>query len=322
MPSMKEMTYLARDFWRVSTGRDYFHRHQGLGAYFRDPRCYYIDFTAKAQWEGEFVENVPAIYVPAWGKHVTQAVMVVQYGLGCMDRYFLEGDPAALEGVRQVSSWIPRHLRQEGFLDNRFQELNPRDTFYSNNSALTEGEALSFCVRAIQNKLVPAPAIEELRASVETIARNMMLPLDKMGTVLRRADGVYLCEYCRKDEHVVLNGWIIAAFGLRDYVQFCGDAAASSMLEATLQTLVTALPDYQLPNGWTYYDNKGLICSPFYHAAHISLLDALDKLQGDPRIKTVLERCRRANGPLNRVRYTLQRAVCKLCEKTLFAGKA
>ena len=109
---------------------------------------------------------------------------------------------------------------------------------------------------------------------------------------------------------------------MRDYVAYRADPAVESILEATLHTLFRVLSDYQLPNGWTYYDNKGLICSPFYHMYHIALLEALRRITSEPKIETVLAHCRRAGSPLNRVRYTLVRAAVKLREKGVFAGEA
>jgi hypothetical protein len=320
MPSLKEIAFLARDFWRVSSGRDYFHGPQRVGAYFRDPRCYYIDFTPKADWHGAFVDEVPAIFVPALGRHLTQGVMVIQYGLGCLDRALLTGDPVALEGVRRVGEWIPRHLLPEGYLPNRYVDINPHEAFHSDNGALTMGEALSFSVRVIENRMLPEASLERLRDALRTMAASMIRPLEAAGTVLRREDDVYLCEFCRKDGYVVLNGWIFAIFGLRDYAQHSGDPEVRSTLEATLRTLLRALPGFLLPNGWTYYDNRRLICSPFYHAAHVELFDALHRLTGAPIVAGILERARAANGRLNRVRYTMVRAAAKLREKALVAG--
>src|SRR5206468_12720880 len=107
-----------------------------------------------------------------------------------------------------------------------------------------------------------------------------------------------------------------------DYAWHSGDPAVGATLEATQRTLMRVLPDFLLPNGWTYYDNRRLVCSPFYHAAHVEQFDALYRLTRDPTVAGVLERSRRAGGPLNRVRYTLVRAAAKLREKALVAGHA
>jgi hypothetical protein len=306
---------MARDFWHVSTGRDYFHQPQRLGSYFRDRRCYYNDLTGKALWHGTNLDGLPALYVPAWGRSVTSPVMVLQYGLGCIDRFFVEGDRSYLDKVSRVVRWLLQALLPDGSLENRLHTGPRAYRFYSGNSCMVQGQALSFSLRVIRNQLVGEPAVSALAARVHDMFSIMASPLDKGGTALWENDDVQLCEYCRVDNYVILNGWIFGIFGLFDYVDYCKDDRAKDFLQATLGTLGRTLGAYRLPNGWSYYDNKGRISSPFYHELHISLLDALYRLTNDERYHATLESFGAANTWPKKVRYTAGKVLDRLADK-------
>jgi hypothetical protein len=310
---------MARDFWGVSTGRDYFHKPQPLGAYFRDKRCYYNDMTGKAFWNGTYVDGVPALYFPAWEEFMTLPVMVLQYGLGCMDRFFLEGDPAYLNKVSRVVEWMRRTILPDGSFDSMWNKGHKGVQFHSGNSCMVQGEALSFSLRVIQNQLVAEPALSNLAGRVPDMFSSMARSLDEGGTTLLDGDDLYLCEYCRTDNYVVLNGWIFAIFGLIDYVEYCQNSQANNFLQATLTTLAKMLSTYMLPNGWSYYDNKGRIASPFYHQLHISLLEALYRLTDKKQFYTTLMALRAANTLPNKARYTVVKVMDRITDKHVYA---
>jgi hypothetical protein len=315
---IKELLFMARDFWSVSTGRDYFHQPQPLGPYFRDSRCYYNDLTGKAFWPGTYLDGVPALYIPAWGGYTTLPVMVLQYGLGCVDRFFLEGDRSYLNSVSRVVGWLLQSLLPNGSLDSRMNERLSCYQFHSSNSCMVQGEALSFSLRVIRNKLVDEPAISELAARVHDIFSSMATPLEKGGTALWEEDKVYLCEYCRLDNYVVLNGWIFAIFGLIDYFDYCKDPQVKGLLDVTLGTLRGALTAYQLRDGWSYYDNKRRISSPFYHELHVSLLDALYRLTNDEEFQTTLKSFRAASTFPNKAWYTVVKIRDRISDKNVY----
>lgn len=320
MPSVRELVYLARDFWGAALGRDYFHRLQMLGLHWKETRCYYNDLRHKADWTGKSIDGVPAVFIPAWNKHVQMPVTVLQYGLGSMDRYFTGAGEACLANVRAVATWIHRQSSPEGFFDIPLSQLDPQHRYHSNNCAMALGEALSFCARAIQYRLVDEQTAEQLESAAQRILTNMLTPVEERGTALYRGDDVYLCEFCRTDDYVVLNGWIFAVFGLIDWLRFRPDEHAQTRLDATIATMRRSVTDFILPNGWSYYDNKGLICSPFYHHLHISLLDAMFRLTRHTEFGQAQERLARAFTPCNRLRYTATRVLSKLRDRYVYLG--
>ncbi len=49
---------------------------------------------------------------------------------------------------------------------------------------------------------------------MQAVADNMIKPIEESGTLAFDGHDVYICEYCRRDNTVALNGWICGVFGL------------------------------------------------------------------------------------------------------------
>jgi hypothetical protein len=79
---------------------------------------------------------------------------------------------------------------------------------------------------------------------------------------------------------------------------------------------------FQRADGWTYYDNKGRICSPFYHDLHIVLVDAMSRLTGAREFAENMDRAKAANRPVNRMRYTAYKILEKLRDKQAYGSQA
>ncbi|NQU26226.1 MAG: hypothetical protein HQ567_33480 [Candidatus Nealsonbacteria bacterium] len=321
MRNIKELLFLARDYYRYLRGKDYFRQPQPLGAHFRDDRCYYNDLTGKAAWDGTYIDGVPALRVATNGSDAVLPVTVLLYGLGSMDRYFLEDRREFIDNVRNAAAWMIANVLPEGHYNNHLKESTDQDEFYSSNSAMTQGLALSFAVRTVTHELVDQQTADELRGLIRTLVGNMLLPVARRGTALHEGDDLFLMEFCRKDHTIVLNGWIFALFGLIDYTGFCHDEQAEAGLKTSLSTMAKVLPEYQLPNGWSYYDNAGRICSPFYHNLHIALLDAMHRLTGEPVFAQCRDVSRQANRRWNRVVYTVNKIKDKLLDRDVYTSQ-
>jgi hypothetical protein len=314
MRNLRELSHLGRDFTRYLRGKDYFHVPQGLGHYFQDDRCYYNDLTKKADWPGAHRENLPVMHWVASGEDVVWPIMVLLYGLGSIDKYLTGGGDRYLQQAQAVCRWMPAQLLPQGYFDNRWSSLDPELAFYSNNSAMCQGLAISFATRALRCKLVDRDACRRLDELMEAIKTNMLAPLDREGTSLRTPEGLFFLEFCRKDQLVVLNGWIFAVFGLVDYLKHRQDPQTAALLDETLATMIAVLPRYCLPSGWSLYNSEGRISSPFYHDLHIALLDALFRLTARDAFRDYAQSFRRANCAWNRCRYTLLKMRDKLTD--------
>jgi len=312
MRSLREFLYLARDFWRFQTGNDYFRQPQGLGMYFQDKRCYYNDLRGKALWNGAFVENVPALFVPSSRTNIVSPCMVLLWGLGNLDRFFLEKDPVFAQHVQHAVSWLLAHVLPEGYWHSDIIRSDPGHYYYSNNSAMNQGLALSFLTRVVENQLVDASQEKQVLALMQKVFLNMLAPIQEGGTTLLRGNDLFLCEFSRKDGNVVLNGWIFAWFGLFDYVTFSHNPTAEKISNQTVETMQLWLPKFQLPNGWSYYDSSGRCCSPHYHYLHINLLDAMYRITGITDFRENMRILQKANTLLNRLRYTFKKIMDKM----------
>lgn len=310
-----DVIYRGRDLFRVLRQTEDSYHPDLLGRYFTDRRSYFIDFRSTTRWSGAYRDNVPVVYVPSWSRAVFFPMTIVHYGLGSIDRYFETREQAYLENVRHVASWLLAHCKeQHGYFDNLFREIDTSShvEYYSNNSAMTQGQAISFLTRVAQHGLLPQFANDAWHLATR-LYRNMILPLEHGGGTLYRDGRVYLCEYCRKDDHVVLNGWIYALFGLYDYCAAFADSEAEVQLQATLNTLTQEIGNFVMPhNNWSYYDNKGRFCSPTYQVTHINQLDALFRLTKREAFREAHEKLLRGNNRYNRLKYTSKKVLEKL----------
>jgi len=315
MRNINELLYLGRDFFRYLRGTDYFHQPQGLGRHFQDDRCYYNDLTKKADWTGVRRDGLPVLHVAASGQGIVLPIMALLYGIGSVDKYFAGAGDKYLDQAQSVCRWLLTNILPQGCFDNAWSSLDPKyDFYYSNNSAMCQGLAISFAVRVIRYELADQDTRQRLEAILESVKSNMLAPVDQEGASLRTPEGLFLLEFCRKDNYVVLNGWIFAVFGLIDYLKHRQDSQAAAFLDDTLSTMIAVLPRYCLRNGWSLYDNEGRISSPFYHDLHISLLDAMHRLTNQSAFRDHMQLFRRANHTFNKCRYTLVKMRDKLTD--------
>ena len=322
MKSLKNYGYLALDFWRYAHGKDYFRQSQGLGPHFRDARCYYNDLTGKALWNGEVQNGVPVLYFPSSGKSVANPCMILLWALGSLDRYFLEGEVGFLDNAGYAARWLLENVRSEGYWDGGVAGSDPSHDYYSDNSSMNQGLALSFLTRILQNELLNHSLRLELDVLTRRVLDTMLQPIEQGGTARERGEDLYLYEFAYMDECVVFNGWVYGIFGLWDHACRTADPVTQRQLDKTLATLKRTLPLFIRSDGWSYYDTQGRIASPFYHDLHISLLEALQLLTGDSAFREPMQIFQKVNNRKNRLIYTLNKIKDKLFDKQLYSSQA
>lgn len=285
MQSPRELIHLIRDFRRTLRGDDYFHQAQPIGVHFSDRRGYFNDFRGKFAWPGETRNGVPLLSVPKLGASLEFPIMILQYGLGAHDCWLTDPNVEAEKAVIDVTRWILRNLETEDCFDNLFPTLHHHQKFYSSNSGMAQGECLSFLHRAARTGFFGDQETEHLRELCDRLYRNMTLPIEEGGTVFTEGEREYFCETCRIDGHVVLNGWIYALFGLYDHGTLGDSPEAKERFEQGVQHLEDTIADYQLDDGWSYYDSHGAIASPYYQQLHVHLLDAISRISNSSTLK-------------------------------------
>lgn len=319
MRKLRDIAFLARDFNRVVRGTDYFHQPLGLGKFFNDRRCYYSDMRGKARWNGPKDGGVPLLYVPALKRYIQFPIMILQYGLGSMDRWFTEGDTTCREQAIAAIQWTLSSLNSHGAFANYFPQILPTEPFHSDNSAMAQGQALSLLIRAVRYEFVDGAAKYAAEEAIDRIAANMLQTVGRGGTRLDVGPAVYFCEICRSDDYVVLNGWIFALFGLHDYVEWRQDDQARGVLEKSRDTLQRVACEYLLPCDWSFYDNHSRISSPFYHRLLIALVDAENRLATGQCYAEILLRLRRADTRWNNLWFIANKVKDKLFDSSLYA---
>jgi hypothetical protein len=88
----------------------------------------------------------------------------------------------------------------------------------------------------------------------------------------------------------ILNGFLLALFGLYDYVALERDAQVETLIQRSLRTLHTLLAEFDT-GYWSLYDLRfKRLASPFYHSLHVTLLQALARYSGCQHCRDLAER--------------------------------
>lgn len=300
-----DIIYMTKDFFKIIGNKDYFHQEEKIGDYFLNKKSYYIDFKEKVKWTGKYVDNVPVLHVPSLKEDIYFPGMIIQYGLGSIDMYFLTGEDRYHDNIENVYNWILKNINKDYYFNNMMDKLDENYEYYSNNSALTQGQAISFLVRVVQYRLVKA-GTDEITKLIKNIFNNFVLGIEGNGTVFKRGEDVYFCEYPRKETYIVLNGWVFAIFGLYDYQFYFKDDESKRYLNETLNTLKKDIEKFLTKErNWSYYDNNKRLCSYIYEELHINMMHALFELAHEEKFREIENDLRAGNNFLNRIKYTI-----------------
>jgi hypothetical protein len=113
----------------------------------------------------------------------------------------------------------------------------------------------------------------------------MNSPIEHGGLMRRVGDLVLLEEVVADRPTAILDGYIFAMLGVRDYAYFIGNDAPLDLWHACVRTLSQILPEYDL-GYWSRADLYNRIApmpaSAFYHRLHIAQLKVLERLAATP----------------------------------------
>ena len=256
-----------------------------------DPHSYYVDLRSKA---GGLASSpgadlrTPLTVDPARANPVS----IIQLGLGALQTR----DPARLPLVAEVAAWIERTADEQGRLAYRFAMPHtfPLDPPWC--SALAQGEAVSFLVRAA--RVLDRGELFDLA----TRTARPLLDLDSPLVALT-PDGPVLQEYPTDPPSHVLNGWLFSLWGLYDLAHSGRSpggiaAEAADAFAAGSAALAARIDRYRTGLGWSLYDlyphPLPNVASPFYHRLHVEQLRRQQELHPDPRTASVAAEWERA----------------------------
>jgi len=238
-------------------------------------------------------------------------VFVSQYGLGCFERW-LAGDG---EHWLAAAVEVGRHLVSSQEADGSWLNLAPlRHTFPLRAPwicAMAQGEGASLLVRLYQE------TGEDRFASAALGALGpMSRPRSAAGACARLDGDPWPEEYPTDPPSFVLNGAIFAWWGMRDVAVGLGDAAAAEAFEAGVNALARQL--HRFDSGWwslysLYPHPLRPIASSFYHALHITQLDATNRLAPRAEFESTRQRwIRYSESVLNRRRAFTSKVLYRL----------
>jgi glycosyltransferase involved in cell wall biosynthesis len=219
--------------------------------------------------------NQPAGANPA-AYHPTS---IAQYALAHWNAYLVNGHHEHKEAFMTQARWLLAH--ESRLSDDAGGWPIPfalRD-YYAPRlwlSALAQGNAVSVLVRAYQltdeDKFLQAA-----RRAVRTFELDI---LDGGVNTSLGENGVFFEEVAVYPAAHILSGYILALFGLYDYVTFTKDSNIEELIQRSVTTLHTLVEAFDT-GSWTRYDLlHQRLASWFYHSLHVTLFEALARYSG------------------------------------------
>ncbi len=208
-----------------------------------------------------------------------QPTSIAQFALAQWDAYLTTRDEQHKQVFLTQAHWLVQHGEAIG--DDSSGWLIPFPSPKYNVakpwlSALTQGNCISVLVRAY--RLTGEESfLQVARRAVHTFELDIR---DNGVSASVGDDGIFFEEVAAYPAAHILNGYLLALFGLYDYVALTDDAAIKVLIQRSLVTLHTFIDELDL-GYWSCYD--WLFQNPasqFYHALHVVLLQALANYSG------------------------------------------
>jgi len=255
---------------------------------------YYMTFTEKADYQGHYdPSGIPMLDYHGHIGLQYNPIAIAQYGLGNFNLYSRDRDPEHRRKFLTASDWLAANLEQNSFgiwVWNHKFNWEYRDTLRAPwYSGLAQGQGISLLVRSYRetnDQLYLDAAQRAFQSFACSTAEGGVVFTDEHGDP-------WIEEYLVAPPTHILNGFIWAAWGIRDYFLAIGDKSASALFFRFTDTLARNLERYDL-GFWSLYEQSGtrlkMIASPFYHQLHIVQLRILQKMTGSEFFGKVADR--------------------------------
>ena len=279
----------------------------------QDARQYYMRFRGKADYAGPFdAQGIPLLdYRGRIGRQYNP-IAIAQYGLARFNRWCESGADHDRTAWLAASRWLAAALRLNAHdvpvwlhhFDWPYRELLQAPWY----SGLAQGNGVSLLIRAaIQT------GDDELSDAAHRAFRSLELPVSQGGVLAIDAQGdVWIEEYIVDPPSHILNGFIWALWGVRDYAHWSGKPSAVSVWDSCVQTLETRVRDFDI-GWWSLYEARHpkyrMLASLYYHRLHAVQLRVLHDLTGVGAFAECAERFESyARRPVSRARALVEKA--------------
>ncbi len=246
---------------------------------------YFMTFEEKADYQGPFDDNgIPLLdYRGRLGKQYNP-IAIAQYGLGNFNQFHKNGSGARRRRFLRVADWLTENLEENGAglkVWHHHFDWEYRDTLRAPwYSGLAQGQGISVLVRAAQDT-----GEARYQEAADKAFEALVTPVDKGGTLFVDREGrKWIEEYIVEPPTHILNGFLWALWGVRDYASATGNEKAGRLFEDCVETLKSNLARFD-SGFWSLYEQSGtglkMMASPFYHALHIVQLQVMHWLTGE-----------------------------------------
>lgn len=278
---------------------------------------YYMTFAAKADYAGPFdPEGIPQLdYRGSLGRQYNP-IAIAQYGLGNYNRFRETGDPERRRKFLLTADWLRRRLEKnpagQAVWNHHFDWEYRTPLKAPWYSGLAQGQGLSVLARA-HRETGDAGYLDAARSAYGPFTRLV----EEGGVIARDEQGrSWIEEYVVSPPTHILNGFVWASWGIRDYHRATGDPEAKRLWEESVRTLKEVLPSYDT-GFWSLYEHSGtwmrMLASAFYHRLHVVQLRVMHRLTAEPLFAETADRWERyGSSRWNRARAGLQKALFKL----------
>ncbi len=279
---------------------------------------YYMEFPQKAGYTGHLDgDGIPLLDYRGHIGLQYNPIAIAQWGLGNYNLFREGGDGKNKNKFLAASDWLHTHLCQNSYgvcvwlhhFDWEYRETLKAPWY----SGLAQGQGISLLLRA-HLETRDTKYID----SAQRAFASFLKPVSEGGVVFVDQTGhKWIEEYIVTPPTHILNGFIWAAWGVRDYFLATGDQAAKELFAQLTRTLLKNLPRYDL-GYWSLYEQSGttlpMVASRFYHQLHIIQLDIMHRLTGEKLFADYAERWREyAKHKSNRSRAACYKGLFKLC---------
>lgn len=226
-------------------------------------------------------QHIPHVYMGKKYGWQYNPVTIAQYGLHYLTNFSREGKVRHQFVARAMAEWLVENQVEWkngiGAWVYRYDLpfYGPRAPWIS---GMAQGEAISLLLRMSQmgdSKIYEAAARRAMRAFI--------YPVSAGGVVQAFPDGAPAFEeYPTAPRSLVLNGFLFALLGVRDYALYFAEAPSQKLFELCVAGLKKNLHRYDT-GYWTLYDLHPTrrLANAKYLRIHVQLLRVIAEITGD-----------------------------------------